>query len=209
MKKGRISIGLGLLLIVAALFLAFYNKYEDYHARKASEKMLSDLERDLQENGENISENENLEVIPDYVLNPDMEMPTKVTNGIEYVGVLEIPSLELTLPIINEWSYPYLRISPCRYAGTAYQKNLVIAAHNYTAHFGNIKFLRQGDQAIFTDMDGNAFTYELLELETLVPTAVEYMQTGDWDMTLFTCTIGGASRVTARFQRVEDFNLRE
>ena len=53
-------------------------------------------------------------------------------------------------------------------------------------------------------MDGNVFTYEMVELEILQPTDIEGMESGEWDLTLFTCTIGGSSRVTARFERVEN-----
>ena len=31
------------------------------------------------------------------------------------------------------------------------------------------------------------------------------MEAGDWDLTLFTCTIGGQTRVTIRLERVEVF----
>ena len=52
-------------------------------------------------------------------------------------------------------------------------------------------------------MDGNVFRYEVVELETLMPTAIEEMTSGDWDLTLFTCTIGGGSRVTVRCELAE------
>ena len=97
-----------------------------------------------------------------------------------------------------------MKIAPCRYTGSAYQDDLIIAAHNYNSHFGNLKNLREGDTATLTDMDGNVFTYEMAELEILQPTDIEGMDSGEWDLTLFTCTIGGSSRVTARFERVEN-----
>ena len=69
-------------------------------------------------------------------------------------------------------------------------------------HFGLIKNLHYGDDVTFTDMDGNTFRYQVIEVETLKPLAVEEMKTGDWDLTLFTCTLGGATRVTVRCSRV-------
>jgi len=39
--------------------------------------------------------------------------------------------------------------------------------------------------------------------EVLLPTAVEEMTAGEWDLTLFTCTLGGRSRVTVRCELVE------
>ena len=49
-----------------------------------------------------------------------------------------------------------------------------------------------------TDVDGHIFAYEVISLESLMPTAVEEMESGDWDLTLFTCTVGGRTRVVVR-----------
>ena len=46
---------------------------------------------------------------------------------------------------------------------------MVIAGHNYSSHFGNLKNLSQDDTVIFTDVDGNRFHYRVIELETLAP----------------------------------------
>ena len=61
----------------------------------------------------------------------------------------------------------------------------------------------EGDIATFTDMDGNVFTYKMVERETLLPTSIDAMESGEWDLTLFTCTVGGQSRVTIRFELEE------
>jgi sortase A len=45
-------------------------------------------------------------------------------------------------------------------------------------------------------MDGNTTAYEVVGKDVLDPTAVEVMTSGEYDLTLFTCTYGGASRVT-------------
>ena len=131
-------------------------------------------------------------------------MPTETVDGNAYIGVLELPSLELKLPVLSEWSYSGLKLAPCRYAGSAYLNNMVIAAHNYSTHFGYLGNLAQGDEVVFTDVDGNVFRYQVLEVETLSPFAVEEMTDGDWDLTLFTCTISGRSRVTVRCALTEE-----
>ena len=212
--KGRFLILTGLLLVAAALFLAAYNLYDEARAKRSATEIMASLEADipgvLSPEPFEITEETNTAAlleeveIPDYLLNPDMEMPVENIDGIDYIGVLRIPTLELELPIISEGSYQKLKIAPCRYSGSAYQDDLIIAAHNYNSHFGNLKNLREGDTATFTDMDGNVFTYEMVELEILQPTDIEGMESGEWDLTLFTCTIGGSSRVTARFERVEN-----
>jgi len=136
--------------------------------------------------------------IPDYILNPNMEMPVSRVNGQDYIGILEIPVLKLKIPVISKWSYPRLRIAPCRYAGSVYTRDLVISAHNYAAHFGGLKRLDGGERVIFTDVDGNRFDYRVAWMETLRPRDVDEMKSGDWDLTLFTCTLGGSYRIAIR-----------
>lgn len=207
-NKGLIFIGL--LLIAAALFLTAYNLREDMRAKESVIKTVIRLEELFPET--EVAEKSVLpeEAIPsgeietpDYILNPDMEMPVETIDEQDYIGVLAIPGLELELPIISEWSYPRLKIAPCRYGGSAYTGDLIIAAHNYSSHFGKLKDLHAGDTLTFTDIDGNVFHYEVVELDTLKPTSIEEMESGDWDLTLFTCTIGGQSRVTVRCELVE------
>ena len=135
---------------------------------------------------------------PPFVQYPEMEMPTKEIDGQTYIGMVEIPSLELSLPVISEWTYPRLKKAPCRYVGSIYSKDMVICGHNYDRHFGRLKELAVGDEIRFTDMDGNVFFYSVCGTEQLGGYAVEEMLAGEWDLTLFTCTKGGRTRVTVR-----------
>ncbi|MGM9590615.1 MAG: sortase [Faecousia sp.] len=214
-NKGKGLILLGLLLIAAALFLTAYNLYDEQRAGQSAMQAIDQLgdllppEAPHKTVTEPSGEQETLAfydqtMLPDYVLCPDMEMPVETINGIDYIGVLRIPALELELPIISQWNYKNLKTAPCRYSGSAYLNNLIICAHNFASHFGNLKKLSEGTIATFTDMDGNVFTYNLVERETLQPTDVEAMESGDWDLTLFTCTVGGKTRVTIRFALEED-----
>ena len=214
-QEGLLLITIGLLLIAAALFLVSYNLYDELRAEQSARQAVTQLDAYLPAEAapeappDSTGDQEPLvsderTAIPDYVLSPNMEMPVETINGIDFIGVLRIPALELELPIISEWNYPNLKTAPCRYSGSAYLNNLIICGHNYTSHFGTLKNLWEGDIATFTDMDGNVFTYKMVERETLNPTDIEGMESGNWDLTLFTCTVGGQSRVTIRFELEED-----
>ena len=203
MNKGKVLIITGLLLIAAALCLTGYNLWSDYKAGKtaddAAQKVQGMINTDpVPPEGRMVTDDPADIEYPDYILNPDMEMPVKTVDGRDYIGTLSIPSLGILLPVQNEWNYPNLRVSPCRYSGTAYKGNFVICAHNYDRHFGQIKNLRYGDKISFLDLDGNRFSYIIEEVETLRPTAVEEMTSDEWDLTLFTCTLGGSTRIAVR-----------
>ena len=58
-------------------------------------------------------------------------------------------------------------------------------------------------RSLFFDADRNRFAYEVAGVEELDSTAIEEMVTGDWDLTLFTCTLSGQTRFTVRCIRSE------
>ena len=45
------------------------------------------------------------------------------------------------MPVLIDWSYAKLKKAPCHYYGTYYEKDFVIAAHNYKSHFGRLSEL--------------------------------------------------------------------
>ena len=207
-KRGKLCTALGLLLLLAALGLTAYNLWRDAMASMSVDVVLERLTPTLSSRQSELpplSSGEALEeaFVPDHVLNPEMAMPEENIDGRSYIGVLDIPALELSLPIISEWSYDALQIAPCRYSGSTYLDNLVIAGHNYRSHFASLPQLQPGDTVTFTDMDGNVFSYAVSSLETPSPYAVSDMTSGDWDLTLFTCTVGGQSRLAIRCDHAE------
>ena len=96
-----------------------------------------------------------------------------------------------------------LKKAPCHYYGTYYEKDFVIAAHNYESHFGRLSQLQAGDVVIFTDATDADHYYEVVLLETLPSEATQEMIASGFDLSLYTCTPGGAKRVTVRCNAVE------
>lgn len=207
MKKLDFCTLTGLLLCAAALCLSAYNIRSDLRAGKASAAALdailpaeSDISAAPSPRADASSE---AQLVPDYVLDEAREMPVQQIDGMDYIGVLDIPALSLTLPVLKEWDYPSLNVAPCRYSGSVYADGFVIAAHNYDSHFGRIGSLSAGDSVRFTDIDGNVFDYSVAAIETLDPYATDDMKSDDWSLSLFTCTLGGQYRVTVRCDRAE------
>ena len=199
-KAGKLLMTIGLLLIAAAFLLMVYNIWESKKAENMSEEILNQI-KDGQD--ENVS-SDDADEKPLYEIYPDMEMPVLTIDGVDYIGILTVPSLVLELPVAGNWSYPNLRRSPCRYKGSAYSNDMIIAGHNYSRHFGGLKNLAIGEEISFRDVDGHIFQYQVDDIETIPGTAVEDMHAGEWDMTLFTCTYGGKSRVTIRCRKLEN-----
>ena len=201
-KRDReaLLVSLSILLMAASFGLYTYNVMDSNRAGAAAQTVVNQLHSDMPAAGNTESETAST---PEPMPEPYKAMQTKMVNGQPYIGTLQIPALSLELPVIAEWSYPALRIAPCRYMGSVYQDNMILCAHNYSTHFGRLTELKVGDEAVFSDMEGNAYTYRMTAQEILPGTDPEAMEKGEWDLTLFTCTLGGKNRVTIRFARTE------
>ena len=192
-RIGVICVLLGALCLLCSVGFVVYNKLESQNAAKASGSLLQELQVAMRE--ESAEQN-------DYQTN----MPTVRVDGYECIGVLSIPVLDLELPVLTDWSYAKLKKAPCHYYRTYHEKDFVIAAHNYKAHFGKLSNLQEGDLVVFTDVGGTAHHYKVEFLETLPKNATEEMITSGFALSLYTCTLGGGSRVTVRCNAAEGGN---
>lgn len=190
-KIGKALIGIGVFLILAAFILVLYNFYREYNAKKKVEKYLPKLEK----------------IIKDHSVwnnNADNEKSSKTMNidGMNFLGILSVPSKNLELPILADYSYELLDTAPCRYSGSYDSDDLVIGGHNYRSHFSKLKSIKNGEEIFFTSFDGTVYKYSVLRVEILEPTQIEDLinkqNTDDWDLTLFTCTSSGAARCVIR-----------
>lgn len=198
-KLGTLCMITGAVLVLAALALFCMNQAEEEEAAQASEQILPQVVQQIEERITGMDDSE----IPDPY---DSAMTEVEIDGYGYIGYLSIPSLGIELPVMSQWDYDRLKIAPCRYSGSTKTDDLVIAGHNYRRHFGGLTKISEGDRVYFVDMDGNQFCYDVGEMEVLAPTAVEEMKSSGWDLTLFTCTYGGRTRLAIRCEEVHQKN---
>ena len=192
---------LGSLLMAGALLLFLHNQNEAQQARQSSASTLVQLVEQM----ESTTPSEPIPAvqIPEALLTQEnTQMEEVYVDELPCIGYLTIPRLELVLPILSTWDYDLLQVAPCRYYGSVTGNDLVLMAHNYQYHFGNISSLATDDRLFFTDVNGITVEYTVVAQDVLSPYAVEEMVSGDYDLTLFTCTYGGQSRVTVYCDRV-------
>ena len=199
-KAGIAIIAVGAVLILSALLLLLYNRHEDAQAGQEAESLLVRVEAAVSAQPTDapaVSTKATQEAA--FAPSPtplDPEMPVVTLDGYDYVGYVEIPMLELKLPVMADWDYKRLKVAPCRQFGSSRTDDLVIAAHNYESHFGHLKDLSVGSTVTFTDMAGIVNTYCVEKIETLNPDDVDAVQNSGYDLVLYTCTRGGRTRVT-------------
>lgn len=203
-KRGRLFIAAGTMLLLAALSLVLYNVWTDKRAEKTAGEVLVRLKEEIP--GSQPDEDDpqppitpDLPDISSEKADPEEDKAVEI-DGRWYIGVIEIPSIGLELPVQKGWNYHNLDIGPCRYSGSPANKDMVIAAHNYTSFFKRIDELNSGDEIVFTSVSGTRRVYAVQQTELIDGYDVDSMTEGsdDWDLTLFTCTWSGYSRVTVR-----------
>lgn len=191
-KFSKYLIILGILCILLSITLYIKNKYQELDTGKKSKEILDIIETKI-----NVSDKEEIKSnTEDLVLN---------ISGYDYIGVINIPSLNIKLPIMRETDYDRLAISPCKYYGNITTNDLVLCAHDYVNQFGKISNLKEDDIVIITDVLGNNYVYKVVLTEELNPTDITNMIDSPFDLTLYTCSYGALKRITVRCNRIYDY----
>lgn len=177
---------LGILFLVGAAGLTLWNFNTDQAAAEESRSLLTEL-------AEAIPEVEAQPVFP-----MENGMPVVEVEGQNYMGAINFPDLDRELPVLASYELEKLKTAPAVYHGTPQTGDLVICAHNYRSHFGPLQRLPIGAQVLLKAVDGNLYEYQVAATEVVSPFAVADVTSGEWDLTLFTCTLGGRTRYVVR-----------
>ena len=210
MNKGIVAVAVGSLMIVSALSLALYNIRSDKKSGEYAQELLVKIKEELPVTSMAVTEittdEEEYSFFDQYISRDDptyYEQPQEAVINIDgdfYSGIVSIPTLSLELPVYRDLDYENLKCSPCRYKGSVAEGNIIIAAHNYSSHFGHIDNMISGDRIYFTDAQGMVYEYEVITTEVVDGTDIDAMEAGseEWDMTIFTCNLSGLSRIAVR-----------
>lgn len=121
------------------------------------------------------------------------------------VATVNIPSLNLSYPVLSETSDSLLKISPCKFWGPNPNEvgNFCIVGHNYrnSKFFSKVPTLEMGDIVELTDMSGRTLKYKVYDKYTVDPTDVRctsQLTGGKKEVTLITCTDDSSQRVVIK-----------
>ncbi len=197
-------ISLGAVLILSALLLFVYNQWEDQKAGESAEKMLADVQTAITQQIESSpAQPEKEESAEREEMEPE-ETKISMINGYNYIGVLNLPTLNLELPVLSDCDEALLKVAPCRDFGDLATDDLVIAAHNYRRHFGRLSQLSYGDQVTFTDMDGNVHVYQVAEISMIAPTDVSLVADSAYELVLYTCDYTNQNRIMVGCRKIAE-----
>lgn len=204
-RVGIVFLVTGAVLLVAALLLFLHNEREDAYAGEAAGTALSSIQEAIDKQNVppmlDLSKEEETDPTDETIPEPT-ELTVVKIDGHGYIGYISIPNFELELPIMADWSMEKLQIAPCLQYGSPLTDDAVIAGHNYKEHFRALHEIQPGEYLTFTDMTGYTIEYNVVDVKIIDPRSVYEVINSEYDLTLYTCTIGGASRVIVSCNRV-------
>lgn len=120
----------------------------------------------------------------------------KNASGISYktIGIIDIPIIDISYPIISECTDANLNIAPTKLLGPAINTpgNLVIVGHNNWNEdfFSNLHKLENGDTVKLTDTSGKKLSYKVYDISKINQddfSCLEQNTNGKTELTLITC----------------------
>jgi len=116
------------------------------------------------------------------------------TTNFRTIGVIIIPKIDISYPIINECTDENLNIAPTKFLGPTIntEGNLVVVGHNNwnKDFFSNLHKLENGDVVELIDTSGNKLTYRVYnkyEIKQDDFSCLEQDTNGKTELTLITC----------------------
>lgn len=139
------------LLIIGVLVLIFWQWNINFSIQK-SETYVKTLRNLIPETQGSVPEERR-----------DNSMSVLSIDGADFVGIIEMPRYESTLPVCANWGH--LTKYPCRFSGSIYDSTMQIGATSQKGQYDFYREISVGDTVIFTDVEGNQYTYTVTNLQ--------------------------------------------
>ena len=200
-KPGQVWILLGVLLILAAALLIGKNLLEQQSAARLSASLLEQAQRQMEESASAMPTTSSPTL--DGLSEGRSEENTQTSadwSGYDIAGVLSLPDLGLELPVLADYSENLLKVSVCIFDWEDNQDppRMVIAGHNYKAHFGSISKLLVGAKIKYKPLDGKENRFQVSEIVEISADDGAALEDGEWDLTLLTCNFDMSKRILVR-----------
>ena len=92
----------------------------------------------------------------------DNTMSVLSVDGTDFVGILEFPRYASALPVCADWGETAQY--PCRFSGSIYDGTMQIGATTQKGQYDFYRELSVGDRVIYTDVEGNRYTFLIIGL---------------------------------------------
>lgn len=115
----------------------------------------------------------------------DDAMPALAIDGLDVVGLLELPEQGVKLPVGDLQGDSSLTYRPARYTGTLYDGSLTIAGVYDDRELSVMESLAGGENVVFTDMTGEFFTFSVERVRRVSEVSEDILTSFDADLIWF------------------------
>ena len=130
---------------------------------------------------------------------------TSTGDTVTKIAIVNIPSINITYPVLSTYNEELLKTSPCKYWGPDPNEvgNFCIVAHNYrnAKFFSKVPELENGDIFEITDLNNRTIQYVLYDKYVVREddrTCSSQKTDGRKEVTLITCTDDSENRVVVK-----------
>lgn len=169
-RKSLVIVGVG--LIVIAIVILAVSQWNIHASKQNTQEYLSTIGK-LIPNPQGALPQER----------SDNAMPTLSIDGADFVGILEFPKYESSLPVCDDWGKPSKY--PCRFSGSIYNRTMQIGATSQNGQYDFYSDISVGDSVSFTDMEGNRYSYTVTDIRYEKSADQTALQRNDAALTLF------------------------
>lgn len=227
-KMYKILFILSIFLIISLFSVYIYAEYDRNKDESISDEILSFMVEP--EDNTTVSSYENalvvkitqdiVEEIENTEIEQEAEKPKEqlqmatatsiytAPNGKKYetIGIVRIPKLGITYPILSKTTDALMKVAPCKFHGASPNEvgNLCVIAHNYRrkgVFFSDVPDMVVGDIVEIQDLSQRTIQYEVYDIHTVLPDNVAdttQKTNGRKEVTLITCTDNSEQRVIVK-----------
>lgn len=121
-------------------------------------------------------------------------------------GILQIPDLNRSWPIIASEDPAATAKIPSIYGGKPASGNLVITDSADNRQFSRLKDLPDGSEVVFTDISGREYRYQIATVETVPSSKLSAISRHRerWDAAIITPNFSGRGQIVTRLVKSEN-----
>lgn len=171
-KPKRIIGAIGIVLVLCLLLIAAMLIFRQWKMPDSSEAYVQRILNCIPESQGAVLEERK-----------DNTMPVFSLDGVDFVGILEMPRYDSALPVCATWGSRYAY--PCRLDGSIYGRTLQIGGTSRKGQYDFFREISVGDAVYFTDMEGNRYSFTVSDLRYEKRADPSALQRNDVPLTLF------------------------
>ena len=173
-KITSIALIAGIVLVILSSTLVAIHHFSQTNSGKQAQKIVEEMKAVIPEEETGVPDGR-----------ADVEMPVMQISGNDFIGYIEIPEYNKSLPVCSEWSKYKASDFPCRLKGSMYDGTLIIGSVENTGQFDVAKLIGGGQEINMIDMTGLKYTFAVTDIYKTKDVSVENLSSKEADLVIF------------------------